>query len=144
MLLTSPNNLHLNVQVSNNPRSTRLSSRHYKGNLEGQVIHSLNMNSCVTSSSERSCEVLRPRLSTFTSPSDLIKTISTAKQKVVFITGAGISVSSGIPDFRSKGSGLYNTLDCTVYNIPRYVPLIPHPSRITHVYPTLPKCRAAV
>ena len=32
--------------------------------------------------------------------------------------GAGISVSSGIPDFRSKDTGLYNTLDCSKFNIP--------------------------
>lgn len=30
-------------------------------------------------------------------------------KKVVFLTGAGISVAAGIPDFRSPG-GLYSTL----------------------------------
>ena len=30
-------------------------------------------------------------------------------KKVVVLTGAGVSVASGIPDFRSKG-GLYDTL----------------------------------
>ena len=30
-------------------------------------------------------------------------------KKVIVLTGAGVSVSSGIPDFRSKG-GLYDTL----------------------------------
>ncbi|KAL4491311.1 hypothetical protein ABPG72_021697 [Tetrahymena utriculariae] len=37
-------------------------------------------------------------------------------KKVVFLTGAGISVSAGIPDFRTPGSGLYSQLQ--KYNLP--------------------------
>jgi len=38
-------------------------------------------------------------------------------KKVVVLTGAGISVSAGIPDFRSPGTGLYSNLQ--KYDLPR-------------------------
>ena len=38
-------------------------------------------------------------------------------KKVVVLTGAGISVSAGIPDFRSPGTGLYSNLE--KYNLPK-------------------------
>ena len=37
-------------------------------------------------------------------------------KKIVVVTGAGISVSAGIPDFRSEKTGLYANLE--KYNLP--------------------------
>lgn len=38
-------------------------------------------------------------------------------KKIVFLTGAGMSVTAGIPDFRTKGTGLYSQLE--KYNLPQ-------------------------
>jgi NAD-dependent SIR2 family protein deacetylase len=48
---------------------------------------------------------------------ELIEGLKTKKfKKIVFMTGAGISVSAGIPDFRSPKTGLYANLE--KYNLP--------------------------
>jgi len=39
--------------------------------------------------------------------------------KIVVMCGAGISVSAGIPDFRSPGTGLYDNLQ--KYNLPKRI-----------------------
>jgi hypothetical protein len=38
------------------------------------------------------------------------------KQRIIVMTGAGISTAAGIPDFRSPGTGLYDNLQ--KYNLP--------------------------
>ena len=37
-------------------------------------------------------------------------------ENIIVMTGAGISTSAGIPDFRSPGTGLYSQLE--KYNLP--------------------------
>lgn len=41
---------------------------------------------------------------------DALKDLIHRSKRIVFFTGAGISTESGIPDFRSPGTGLWNTI----------------------------------
>ena len=41
---------------------------------------------------------------------DALRTMIDAAQRIVFFTGAGISTESGIPDYRSPGTGLWNKI----------------------------------
>lgn len=38
-------------------------------------------------------------------------------KNIIVMTGAGVSTSAGIPDFRTPGTGLYDNL--SKYNLPR-------------------------
>lgn len=70
-----------------------------------------------SSMKENNIFIPRKKLLTFTTIKHFTDAIKKSK-KIIVITGAGISVSSGIPDFRSKDIGIYNTLDCELFNIP--------------------------
>ena len=49
---------------------------------------------------------------------DLVTGLKTGRwRRILVMTGAGISVSAGIPDFRSPGTGVYDNLK--EYNLPR-------------------------
>jgi NAD-dependent histone deacetylase SIR2 len=47
---------------------------------------------------------------TFDDKLDSIASLLASKKNIIALVGAGISVSAGIPDFRSA-TGLYNTLN---------------------------------
>ncbi|KAL4892164.1 SIR2-domain-containing protein [Aspergillus ambiguus] len=52
----------------------------------------------------------RPKLPQYNSIDDAVKLLQESKN-IVVLTGAGISTSLGIPDFRSKDTGLYSQLE---------------------------------
>lgn len=51
---------------------------------------------------------------TFQEGLESIVSILKERKNILVLAGAGLSVSCGIPDFRSKGTGLYSTLDAHV------------------------------
>lgn len=55
-----------------------------------------------------------PSQPTFNEGFEAVAELLRTAKKIVVLTGAGISVSCGIPDFRSKGTGLYSTLNAEV------------------------------
>jgi NAD-dependent histone deacetylase SIR2 len=62
----------------------------------------------------------RVKLGTYNSVDDAVDLIQRCKN-IIVITGAGISTSLGIPDFRSKGTGLYSKLEHLGLNDPQEV-----------------------
>ncbi|KAJ1351148.1 NAD-dependent protein deacetylase sirtuin-2 [Parelaphostrongylus tenuis] len=73
------------------------------------------VSSAVGGSAERRC-LEKSKLKSFTLEgiAEFIKT--ERPSRVIVMSGAGISTSAGIPDFRSPGSGLYDNLQ--KYNLP--------------------------
>lgn len=62
--------------------------------------------------------ITRPNINDVSSIEDVIRLLKCSK-RILVITGAGISVSCGIPDFRSKDIGIYQNFDTKRFaNIP--------------------------
>ncbi|POR34441.1 NAD-dependent protein deacetylase hst1 [Tolypocladium paradoxum] len=62
----------------------------------------------------------RAKLARYNSVADAVDLIARCSN-IIVITGAGISTSLGIPDFRSKGTGLYSKLEHLGLNDPQEV-----------------------
>ncbi|KAK0709580.1 DHS-like NAD/FAD-binding domain-containing protein [Lasiosphaeria miniovina] len=62
----------------------------------------------------------RAKLSKYNSVDDAVNLIKRSRN-IIVLTGAGISTSLGIPDFRSKGTGLYSKLEHLGLNDPQEV-----------------------
>jgi hypothetical protein len=76
---------------------------------------SLNGQAAVASTTTaRTCPILHGKPLRMESVAELLRT--GAVRRVVVLTGAGVSVAAGIPDFRTPGTGLYDNLQ--KYNLP--------------------------
>lgn len=64
--------------------------------------------------SKKSCPLLDGQPRTMASVAELMK--SGRVSRICVMSGAGISVAAGIPDFRTPGTGLYDNLQ--KYNLP--------------------------
>jgi NAD-dependent SIR2 family protein deacetylase len=72
------------------------------------LFPSLQVSLCVGHFAESS--VASGKCETFPAYQEVLHVLRTCK-KIIVVTGAGISVSCGIPDFRSKSVGLYSSLE---------------------------------
>lgn len=59
-------------------------------------------------------EFCSKKRATYAEAFDSLTKILEGRKRIMVLAGAGISVSCGIPDFRTKDKGLYSTLDFEV------------------------------